>query len=84
MVIVCTSEAIEEDFNTFTPASIHCIFSDLFTDFWRGYVRGVRDYLGEMLGGFYMKKVGKMGGKKLFPETIRQKWGGKNVSNSIR
>ena len=36
---------------TYTPASMNSLFSDFFRDFWRGILGGVRDYLGEVLGG---------------------------------
>ena len=35
-----------------TPGSMNSLFSDLFREFWRGILGGVRDYLGEVLGGF--------------------------------
>ena len=35
-----------------TPGSMNSLFSDFFKDFWKGTLRGVRDYLGEVLGGF--------------------------------
>ena len=35
-----------------TPGSMNSLFSDFFGEFWRGILGGVRDYLGEVLGGF--------------------------------
>ena len=35
-----------------TPGSMNSLFSDFFREFWRGILGGVRDYLGEVLGGF--------------------------------
>ena len=35
-----------------TPGSMNSLFSDLFKEFWRGILGGVRDYLGDVLGGF--------------------------------
>ena len=35
-----------------TPGSMNSLFSDLFMEFWRGILGGVRDYLGEVWGGF--------------------------------
>ena len=35
-----------------TPGSINSLFSDFFNNFWRGILGGVRDYLGDILGGF--------------------------------
>ena len=35
-----------------TPGSINSLFSDMFRECWRGILGGVRDYLGEVLGGF--------------------------------
>ena len=35
-----------------TPGSMNSLFSDLFKEFWRGILGGVRDYLGEIWGGF--------------------------------
>ena len=35
-----------------TPGSMNSLFSDLFKEFWRGILGGVRDYLGEVLVGF--------------------------------
>ena len=35
-----------------TPGSMNSLFSDFFMEFWRGILGGVRDYLGEVLGGF--------------------------------
>ena len=35
-----------------TPGSMNSLFSDFFREFWRGILAGVRDYLGEILGGF--------------------------------
>ena len=39
------------DWNT-TPGSMNSLFSDFFREFWRGILGGVRDYLGQVLGGF--------------------------------
>ena len=41
-----------------TPGSMNSLFSDFFREFWRGISGGVRDYLGEMLGGFWKKNKG--------------------------
>ena len=35
-----------------TPGSMNSLFSDFFREFWRGLLGGVRDYLGEIVGGF--------------------------------
>ena len=35
-----------------TPGSMNSLFGDFFREFWRGILGGVRDYLGEVLGGF--------------------------------
>ena len=35
-----------------TRGSMNSLFSDFFTEFWRGIFGGARDYVGEMLGGF--------------------------------
>ena len=35
-----------------TPGSMNSLVSDFFTEFWKGILGGVRDYLGEILGGF--------------------------------
>ena len=42
-----------------TPGSMNSLFSDLFREFWRGILGGLRDYLGEVLGGFWWKIKGK-------------------------
>ena len=39
-------------FDFLTPGSINSLFSDFFREFWRGISGGVRDYSGEVLGGF--------------------------------
>ena len=36
----------------YTPGSMNSLFSDLFKEFWRGILGGVRDYLGKVLEGF--------------------------------
>ena len=36
----------------YTPGSINSLLSDLFKEFGRGMLGGVRDYVGEVLGGF--------------------------------
>ena len=41
-----------EIYSTNTPGSMNSLFSDFFREFWRGILGGVRDYLGEVLGGF--------------------------------
>ena len=43
-----------------TPGSINSLFSDLFREFGRGILGGVRDYLGETLGGFYTTNEGNV------------------------
>ena len=35
-----------------TPGSMNSLFGDFFREFWRGILGGVRDYLGEIWGGF--------------------------------
>ena len=40
------------DEESYTPGSMNSLFSDFFREFWRGILGGVRDYLGEVLGGF--------------------------------
>ena len=35
-----------------TPGSMNILFSDCFTEFWKDLLAGVRDYVGEVLGGF--------------------------------
>ncbi len=44
----------------FTPGSINSLFSNFVREIWRGMFGGVRDYLEEMLGGFYKKPRGKL------------------------
>ena len=41
-----------------TPGSMNSSFGDFFREFWRGILGGVRDYLGEVLGGFDWKNKG--------------------------
>ena len=36
-----------------TPGSMNSPFRDFVMEFWRGILGGVRDYLGEMFGGFF-------------------------------
>ena len=49
----------KETIEIHTPGSMNSLFSDFFREFWRGMSGGVRDYLGEVLGGFYWKNKGK-------------------------
>ena len=37
---------------------MNSLFGDFFREFWRGILGGVRDYLGEVLGGFLWKNKG--------------------------
>ena len=59
-----------------THGPMNSLFSDLFGEFWRGNFRGVRDYLGEILGGFR----GKM--KRTWRRTILDKKK-ENMNNPI-
>ena len=43
---------VESEFVETTPGLINSLFSDFFRELWRGILGDVRDYLGEVLGGF--------------------------------
>ena len=43
-----------------TPGSMNGLFSDFRREFRKGILGGVRDYLGEILGGFYTKNEGEV------------------------
>ena len=44
----------------YTPGSMNSLFSDVFSELWRDILTGVRDYLGEILGGFQRENEGKL------------------------
>ena len=52
--------------NISTPGYLNSLFGYLFRDFWRGILGCVRDYLGEVWGGFYWKN------KRIWHEKTRK------------
>ena len=50
---------------------MNSLFSDFFKEIWRGILGGVRDYVGEILGGFYKKNEGNI--EDTYTRTIRKK-----------
>ena len=54
---------------------MNSLFGDFVREFWRGVLGGVRDYLGEIVGGFKRKHAGKL------KENYNQK---KNNSEQIK
>ena len=64
-----------------TLHSMNRLFSEFFKEFWRRILGGVRDYLGEVLGGFYRKFERKL--KENHRKIILEKKS-KNQKNPIK